>query len=392
MTESDPATRAPVAGDDAPATGPSDRSAALTVVLAFSFSLGIGQLALPLLALAAGYDPVAIGLLTATSAISQFGLRLGLPALLGRFPDRAMITLSCVLMGASYGILLISAALPVFVAAQLAQGGARALFWTASQTHAVRTPGDPTRSLAQVGAVGNLGTMVGPAVTGAIATVSIQAALGLGVVVATIAALLTLRLITLLPYDRRPRRAGQRRLWLRPGIDVACWAGFVGGGWRALMGSYVPVLLTTAGLPPTVVGGLLSAADLAATATITSLVRVPPRWTRRALDLAVIAAAVGLAALPLAAGDPILSLVLLIISGAGAGPLMTLSVSAARQLSEASEEGDAIALVGTFRALALLVVPTGVAASLAVLPVALALSIAGLGMGLPAVVLGRRQR
>ena len=371
----------------------SDHAAALGAVLAFSMSLGVATLALPLLALAAGYDPVAIGFLTATSAIAQFGLRLRLPQLLGRYPDRLLIALSCVMMASSYGLLLISTSLPAFVVAQLLQGGARALFWTASQTHAVRSPGIPVRMLAQVGTVGNIGTMIGPAVTGLAASYSLQAALLFGVAIGGIGALVSTRLARLEPYQRRERH-GEPRLWRREGIDVACWAGFAGGGWRALIGSYVPVVLTGGGLTPGIIGALLAAADGAATVATFALVRLPPRLTRLSLDLSVLLAGVGLAALPLVAGNVLGAAILLVLSGAGAGPLMTLGVAVARGLVHADEEGDAIALVGTFRAAALLVTPAAFATTLALVSVSIGagLAVASIAITVPATVLAARQR
>ena len=151
----------------------SDRPRALAAVLAFSFSLGVGGLALPLAALASGYDAAVVGLLAATSAVSQLAFRLGLPQLLGRYPDRLLITVSCLTMALSYGLLLGSRELPVFVAAQLLQGMSRAVFWTASQTHAVRANGSAVRLLAEVGAVGNVGQMVAPLVTGVLVSIAI---------------------------------------------------------------------------------------------------------------------------------------------------------------------------------------------------------------------------
>jgi len=294
--------------------------------------------------------------------------------------------MSCLMMAASYVALIVSTALPIFLLAQLLQGGARALFWTASQTHAVRSPGIPVRLLAQVGTFGNVGTMIGPVVTGLLATVSLALALALGSGVALVGVALALRLQRFEPYERRARH-GERRLWRRPGIDVACWTGFTGGGWRALMSSYVPIVLTTAGLPPSVVGAMLSAADLASTISIATLVRMPPRWTSSALAAAVIAAGLGLAGLPFVTGTPLLAALLLVIAGAGSGPLMILGVAAARQLVDPADEGEAIALVGTFRAVALLVTPAAVAASLVVVPVGTALAVAGVAIALPATAL-----
>ena len=180
-------------------------------------------------------------------------------------------------------------------------------------------------------------------------------------------------------------------MWRKPGIDVACWAGFAGGGWRALQSSYVPVILTAAGLPAGIVGILLSASDLASTIAIAALVRFPPRYTVISLHLAVLAAGIGLAILPFVAGMPVLAGMTMMFAGAGAGPLMTLSVAMARQLADPADEGEAIALIGTFRAGALLVTPTAVALSLAVLTVGAAMSIAGIAIAVPATALSLRQ-
>jgi Major Facilitator Superfamily len=369
----------------------SDRRRALAAIYAFSLSLGCGTLILPLLALQAGYGAATIGLLTATSAVSQFLLRLTLPRLLARYPDRGLITLSCLMMASSYLMLIGSVALPVFVVAELFQGGARALFWTSSQTHAVRTPGVPIRMLAQVGAVGNFGTMTGPVLTGLIATVSMTAALSLGVVAALVGAALAVGLRRIDPY---PRRTGERsgRIWLRPGVDIACWAAFTGGGWRALMNSYVPVILSTAGLPAGIVGGMMTLGELAATVTITALVRIRPSLTRVALVAGVVATGTGLTLVPLVAGEPILAASLLILAGAGAGPLTSLAPGFARSRAEPEEEGEAIALVGTFRAGALLATPTGVAIGLSILALVPAMMIAGLAIAAPAIALTARSR
>lgn len=113
-----------------------DRVAALAVVFGFSVGLGVATVAIPLLALAAGYDPASIGFLTAIAAATQLATRLRLPWLLGRFPDRTLIALSSVLMLLGFGLLAVTTALPAFVAAQLLQGAARGIFGRAAR----RTP------------------------------------------------------------------------------------------------------------------------------------------------------------------------------------------------------------------------------------------------------------
>src|SRR5687767_12399211 len=110
--------------------GHGDRPIALGVAFGFALSLGIATVAIPLLALDAGYEPAAIGFLAATAAASQLLTRLTLPWLLGRFPDRGLVALSATLMLGAFLLLLASTALPAFLVAQVAQGAARALFWT----------------------------------------------------------------------------------------------------------------------------------------------------------------------------------------------------------------------------------------------------------------------
>ncbi len=139
----------------------------------FSLALGVGTVTVPLLALDAGYDPATVGFLAALAAATQLTTRFGLPWLLGRFRDRTLVTVSSLMMVGAFALLLGSRALPVFVAAQLLHGGARAIFWTSSQTHAVRGPGDRVRRLVDLNVAGGTGTLIGPAVAGTIAIVSL---------------------------------------------------------------------------------------------------------------------------------------------------------------------------------------------------------------------------
>src|SRR5262245_10658948 len=155
----------------------SDRPVALVVAFGFALSIGIGVVAVPLVALAAGYDPATIGFLAASAAGSQLATRLSLPWLLGRYPDRLLIGFAGALMLAGYLLLLGATALPVFVAAQLSMGASRAVFWTASQTHALRSGGPPVRRLVDLNLAGNAGTLTGPVLAGALAVVGLPLAL-----------------------------------------------------------------------------------------------------------------------------------------------------------------------------------------------------------------------
>ncbi|MEO7665315.1 MAG: MFS transporter, partial [Candidatus Limnocylindrales bacterium] len=136
-----------------------DRPWMLLVSFGFSIALGAGTITIPLVALDAGYSPATIGFLAAIAAGIQFAARLSLPPLLGRFPDRVLILGSTLLMALAFGLLIASTALPVFIAAQICQGGARAAFWTSAQTHVIRGASHPVRRLVDLTLAGNAGTL-----------------------------------------------------------------------------------------------------------------------------------------------------------------------------------------------------------------------------------------
>lgn len=376
---------------DLPASDRNARFTAATAILAFSFSLGTGMLVLPLLAVAAGYDVAAVGFFTAASAVAQFVLRLLLPWLFARFPDRLLIGVSCLFLAGSYAMLLASTALLSFVAAQLLQGAARGLFWTSSQTHAVRGSRQTVKALAETQLVGNVGTLSGPAVAGLVAAqFSLEVGLAIGLGAGVAGAGLSLLMTALPPFERQDRR-GQTRIWRRPGVDVGCWAGFTAGGWRAMLGSYVPVILDAAGQSPSVIGSLLALADAAALGMTTALVRLTVP-VRRSIDVGILTAALGLGLLPLVASAPALAAAVLALGGLGSGVLTTLGPAIASDSVEPHERGDALAAAGTFRAAAILVTPAAVAVLLSVIALPVAMVIAAAGMGIPAVATSARRR
>ncbi|MBX3030214.1 MAG: MFS transporter [Chloroflexi bacterium] len=365
--------------------------ATIGTIMGFSFSLGVGTLALPLLALAAGYDAAAVGMLTAFSAVAQFLFRLCLPWLLGRYPDRAIIGVGCLAMGGSYALLLVDTSLLAFLLAQMLQGSSRALFWTASQTHVVRGSSNSVRPLAWLQALGSVGMLVAPAVAGLVATQSLDLALVLGVVSGVVGGGLSLWMRRLTPFDRRTRSRG-RHIWRRPGVDVACWSSFATAGWRSMLNSFVPVALTAAGLGPSMVGALLALANLAALAGSGMLIRITPTRSRELVEAAVVMSCVSLAIIPFVAGEAVAVGILMAVGGAGSGILTTLGPSLANDAVAPNERGDAIAATGTFRAAALLATPAGVAGALSIVTLPVALVVASVALAAPVVASGIRAR
>lgn len=372
-------------------THPSDdRTASLVVVFGFSVSLGVGTLAIPLLALGAGYEPASVGFLVATAAATQLGTRLVLPWLLGRFRDRALIGASSLMMAAAFGLLLFSTALPIFVGAQLLQGAARAIFWTSSQTHAIRGPGTPVRRLIDLNVVGSLGTLTGPALAGTLAVLGLPVALAAAGFGAILAAVGSTRLHRLPAFDRT-RSVGSVGLLRRPGVDVACWASVVGGAWWSMMGSFVPIILVGAGIGPQAIGWLISASEAAGMTALIGLRNVSPDRVPGTVRLAAAGAGAALAALAVA--PPVLPIYagLLVAGGAASGTVTTLAPAMASLAAGSHEQGDALALSGTFRAGALFGTPALVGALLTVVTLAPALVIVAAGVLLPGLAVGRRR-
>jgi hypothetical protein len=365
-----------------------DRVASLGVAFGFSVGLGVATVTVPLLALASGYDAAAVGFLVATSAASQLGGRLVLPWLLAWLPDRSLIGIACALMAGGFGLLLVTTALPVFVAAQLLQGSARAIFWTSSQTHAIRGEGQPVRRLVDLNAAGNAGTLIGPAVAGLLAVFGLQLAVGAAAMGALLAGLGVPLLTRLPPYDRT-RSAGTLRLLRRDGVDVACWASLVGGAWWAMIGSYIPVILVGADIGPAGIGWLITASETASVLVLLAMRSTSAGRLRPTVRLGSLGMLAALGALALIPAGILGYLVLLLLGGAASGVVTALAPALASVVAGPDEQGDVMSVTGAFRAAALLAAPATVGALLAAIALGPALALVSVGLGVSGLAVGR---
>jgi MFS family permease len=333
----------------------------------FSLSLSVASVAVPLLAVRAGYSGAEIGILTALSALAQMTTRLGMGAAMRRLPDWMFVAAATVSLGASNGLLALSAAPVPFVIAQVVQGVARAFFWTGSQTHAVRVSSSAVGALATLNLFSSVGLLLGPLLAGLLAETSASFALAVGTGIAFAATVPTF-LLTRLPPFQPPDDRSLRRIWTRPGVDAGCWSGVTAGAWRGLLSSYVPVLLEAARQSPSTIGLLVSVANAASIAGTALVSRVRERWLVWSFPLGVLAAGLGTAAVAPLASVPWMAAVALTVSGLGAGALQTVGPAVATDAVHPEERGDAIAAAGTFRAAALFLAPLGVAGMVLVMP------------------------
>lgn len=365
-----------------------DRSRLAATVLAFGFSLGCTTIAFPLLAIDSGFSASVVGLLAALSAAVQMGTRFILPWLLGRVADRRLLSAALVTMAVSSSVLLFASSGVAFVVAQIFQGAARGIFWTSSQTHAVRMPGIAAKRLGFIQAMGQLGGLAGPIVAGILASIALTASLWAALVFAVIGVFVALTLHLLPPYERAPR-SERKPIWRTSGVGVGSWAASIGGAWRGILDSFVPVVLESSGYAPSTIGWLMSTADgsgLAATSSVA-------RWGRPGMARLVPWAAAGLAAglivLPLSSHlvTAVGSLVVAGFSGGLAGVLGSTSIN---ESVDKPDQGAALALVGAYRAGARAVAPATISVLLAIASVPLSLAVAALGVISPIVVFRRR--
>ncbi len=354
----------------------------------FAVALGVATVALPLLAIAAGYSGVEIGVLTAMSALSQMATRMVLGPVMRVVPEWTLVAAAGLLLAASNALVALSAAVVPFVAAQLLQGVARACFWTGSQTHVVRGSASAVRALATVNVVSSAGLLVGPVLAGLLTERSPQLALGVGAGIALLGCVPALFLHRLppfqLPEDRLPGG-----LWRRPGVDAGCWAGVTAGAWRGLLSSYIPVALSAAQQTSSVIGILVAIANAASLTGAEVAGRLRGRWVVSSYTVAVVATGTATALVALVAGSASAAAVALAVSGLGAGTLQTVGPAMATDAVHPEERGEVIAVTGAFRAGALFMAPLGVAGLLWVAPLAVAMGVAGALITLPALS-GRR--
>lgn len=360
------------------------RDSNLVAITALVFSLGMGvqSILLPLLALAAGYSKADVGILTAMSAITQLVARLSSPAAMRYLTDRALVAVSGVALALSGFLVALSSFVVVFIIAELVQGIARGLFWSASVTHIVRQEGSSAGRMARVNFISSFGLLAGPMVAGYIARFSLPTALLVSGTIALFVVVPSMMLKKELPFIREGSRV-KREIWSQSEVRLGSWAGVTAGSWRGILNSYIPVVLRSAGESYVLVGVLVSIANGASILGAGLMGMLHRKSSTKIFALGVAGAAVGTGLIGFSARSIVISGLLLAAGGVGAGLLQTLGpVIAAAGVSQ-SQKGDAIALAGSFRAAALFGAPLLMAALLGPLGLTEALLISGGILGSP---------
>jgi MFS family permease len=309
-------------------------------------------------ALALGADARAVGLITAAFALVP--LVVAVP--LGRASDRwrpgwlltggiALGALACALLG-------LAGSLPGLALASAVLGLGHLALTLAGQSLIARQSGDDRhdRDFGLYAAAASAGQLIGPALAGIVlgaAGHSLEDATTAGFLVA--AGLMALAVPTSLGTDRlgpagrprdrsegRPLRAGE--LIGARGVPAGMFASLAILATVDVLTAYLPVLGSQRGIPPAVVGGLLS---LRAAASILSRVLIPWMVGRlgrvRLLAASAAGSALLTAALPLAGGTAALA-VLLAAAGFLLGIGQPLTMSMVVQAVPEGTRGTALAI------------------------------------------------
>ncbi|CAH0149023.1 MFS transporter [Microbacterium sp. Bi121] len=364
-----------------------------TTIFLFSVSLGMATVLVPLMASAAGYSLGAVGFLIGVSAITQIIARAGMGALMERFRTRSFILASLSLLSASCLLLAVTHALWAFVVSQLLQGAARAYFFTGTQTHVIRGTRPAVSALTIMNVTNGVGLLVGPVVAGFIGAASLQLGLAVAGAVAGVAIPVCLFLSAYEPFVKAGAQSSGSTvpIWRRPGVVASGWMGAAAGAWRGILNSYLPVLVTAAGHSIPVAGVMTTIANLAALGGSAAAPLVRRAGVRASAIVGTVLAAAGVAVMVYLLSDLIWAGVFLVISGIGAGILQTLGPALGSEAVGPEERGRAIAMIGTFRAISLLVTPVGIGALVFVLPsAAVATSIVAVVSAVPALLMRPR--
>ncbi|NNN19278.1 MAG: MFS transporter [Acidimicrobiaceae bacterium] len=350
--------------------------------LVYSLSLGVQAVLLPLLALAAGYSKPDIGILTALSAVTQLVARMLSAAAMRHVSDKLLVAGACLAMAVSGFLVAWSAFVVVFVLAELIQGLARGVFWTAATTHVVRQTGPSVGRMAAVNFMSSCGLLAGPLLAGYIARFSLSTAFLIAGIIAILSAIPATTLVKELPFVKQGNRV-RREIWNQREVRIGSWAGLTAGSWRGILNSYTPVVLKSVGESYFMVGLLVAIANAASIAGAGVMGLLNKRSPERVFAIGVLGAACGTALVGITARSVVLTVVLLAVGGVGAGLLQTLGPVLAANGVSLHQKGDAIAIAGSFRAGALLVAPFFTAMLLGTLGMSEALFLVGGVLGLP---------
>ncbi len=354
--------------------------------LAFAFINSTIVLLVPLYALHLGYPGLTIGILAALPSITNVTLRLTVGQLSDRHGETKVLQAGGLFyLAATIGLLLAThVGLAALVGAQLLQGVGRSIFWTVGQTYVTKLPLQGGRNLSLFNGSSNLGMLLGMSAAGLwVAALGYRGAFMIVVAFALGYSALTFALQALSTPDlrrrtvHRPTRFAVPNLRLGPLWFAACCS-FVSAATMALAASFYPVFLARLHYGERSIGllvMLLAAGMLGISFVARPVVERIGRLEHLAL-VSIAGTGLGVAAVPAFHGWLPLAMLLFATGFCSGGCNLIYQLSVQRH-STWDARGAAMASVGLFGNLALLVLPTMIGVSLRWVSLEVALVAAG---------------
>jgi MFS family permease len=141
-----------------------------------------------------------------------------------------------------------------------------------------------------------------------------------------------------------------RDAWRTRSALAGYWASATGGAWSGLLNSYAPVVLARAGQSSSTIGFIISCANAGNILGSVVVGRLPRRHVTIGYVACIATAGLGTVLIGLMAHLPPLTSVALVLSGFGAGALLTRGPTLATDGVRPENRPDALAAAGTFRA------------------------------------------
>ncbi len=317
----------------------------------WNVALGLTYLLIPLQAHHLGMSGLTVGSLIALPVVLQFILNLAGGAWADRIGGRAIMIASFIFTVVAAGTFAVTNSFAGLLAAQILMVVARAIYWPASWSIASQMPGDPSRQMGHLNAIGSAGQIGGTVGAGLIIAwwgfgAGFWIMLALGVASVVLGSLFSFRL---------PPRAGEPQsmmatfasLLKRRSIYFGCVCAYLSALPFSLSVSFYPILLVEQGFNSDANGLLMAIRALGSIAAGMVVARFVTHAGARSVPLVsglVTALSIALVA---AVHQPALIALFLLGVGLGSGVMTIYFQVLTTSLTAADQRGSAMALAGT---------------------------------------------
>ena len=338
----------------------------LSYLNGFSYGIGMSMLSLlvPLYIIRLGFSLADMGLVVSSAAVFMIVLRLLGGAVSDRFGERVVLWFSFATLVGCALVFVVSETILPFIVAQVFNGMSRAVYWSAGQSYTSRSSeGDSHHTQGRLLSFESSGGILGVLIGGAVAEVA-----GFPAAFMATAAVNVVGIFTTLAQPALPRKdqvrsiratlAPARRLLVQKSMGLGHYAAIMSAAHAALVGSLFAAFFVDIGYGDATVSlmrGLNSVGVVLVAYPFGALLAIIGTRNMAVAGLAMIGAVTAL--MTLTADVPFAPGVFMLLGGVAFGSLRSLYPVVAAQNSTPQERGQAMAVVGLYWAVGMLIVP-----------------------------------